>query len=143
MSNPAVGAVYQSIIEEVISSSRVDFEEGGVDETVLEELRKVSHIFSSASSFPCVADGAFHHQRPRGVDGLLCTISIIHRTPLLSFVISNLTMASMDSVVVEVEVEALTWAMASDAGGSEAQAVAGGWRAAGFGRGRHSAIWVF
>ncbi|XP_044719947.1 transcription factor IIA, alpha/beta subunit domain-containing protein [Hirsutella rhossiliensis] len=40
MSNQAVGSVYQSIIEEVINSSRVDFEESGVDDSVLEELRK-------------------------------------------------------------------------------------------------------
>jgi transcription initiation factor TFIIA large subunit len=40
MSNTAVGAVYQTIIEEVINSSRVDFEESGVEESVLEELRK-------------------------------------------------------------------------------------------------------
>ena len=42
MSNQAVGNVYQSIIEEVINSSRVDFEESGVEESVLEELRQVS-----------------------------------------------------------------------------------------------------
>ncbi|GJN70385.1 transcription factor IIA subunit alpha [Purpureocillium lilacinum] len=40
MSNQAVGNVYQSIIEEVINSSRVDFEESGVEESVLEELRQ-------------------------------------------------------------------------------------------------------
>ncbi|KAF6837764.1 transcription factor IIA [Colletotrichum plurivorum] len=40
MSNNAVGAVYQQIIDEVIASSRVDFEEGGVDENVLDELKK-------------------------------------------------------------------------------------------------------
>ncbi|VUC29682.1 unnamed protein product [Clonostachys rosea] len=39
MSNQAVGGVYQTIIEEVINSSRVDFEENGVEESVLEELR--------------------------------------------------------------------------------------------------------
>ncbi|KAM0467032.1 hypothetical protein ACHAPV_000546 [Trichoderma viride] len=39
MSNQAVGGVYQTIIEEVINSSRVDFEESGVEEAVLEELR--------------------------------------------------------------------------------------------------------
>ncbi|PTB40641.1 uncharacterized protein TrAFT101_005812 [Trichoderma asperellum] len=39
MSNQAVGSVYQTIIEEVINSSRVDFEESGVEEAVLEELR--------------------------------------------------------------------------------------------------------
>ncbi|OAA61537.1 Transcription factor IIA, alpha/beta subunit [Cordyceps fumosorosea ARSEF 2679] len=40
MSNQAVGNVYQTIIDEVINSSRVDFEESGVEESVLEELRK-------------------------------------------------------------------------------------------------------
>ncbi|KAI1023582.1 hypothetical protein LB503_000402 [Fusarium chuoi] len=41
MSNPAVGNVYQAIIDEVVNSSRVDFEESGVEESVLEELRQV------------------------------------------------------------------------------------------------------
>ncbi|ATY58272.1 transcription factor TFIIA complex subunit [Cordyceps militaris] len=40
MSNQAVGNVYQTIIDEVINSSRVDFEESGVEESALEELRK-------------------------------------------------------------------------------------------------------
>ncbi|ENH61468.1 Transcription initiation factor IIA large subunit [Fusarium oxysporum f. sp. cubense race 1] len=40
MSNPAVGNVYQAIIDEVVNSSRVDFEESGVEESVLEELRQ-------------------------------------------------------------------------------------------------------
>ncbi|KFH43472.1 Transcription initiation factor IIA large subunit-like protein [Hapsidospora chrysogenum ATCC 11550] len=40
MSNSAVGNVYQTIIEEVINSSRVDFEESGVEESVLEEMRQ-------------------------------------------------------------------------------------------------------
>lgn len=41
MSNSQVGPVYQQIISDVIESSRVDFEEGGVEEGVLEELKKV------------------------------------------------------------------------------------------------------
>lgn len=41
MSNTMVGSVYHQIIADVIESSRVDFEEGGVDESVLDELRKV------------------------------------------------------------------------------------------------------
>jgi transcription initiation factor TFIIA large subunit len=41
MSNTPVGNVYQQIIADVVESSRVDFEEGGVDEGVLEELRLV------------------------------------------------------------------------------------------------------
>ncbi|KAF5130669.1 hypothetical protein E5D57_007010 [Metarhizium anisopliae] len=41
MSNQAVGTVYQTIIDEVINSSRVDFEESGVEENVLEELRQM------------------------------------------------------------------------------------------------------
>ncbi|KAH8179282.1 transcription factor IIA, alpha/beta subunit domain-containing protein [Sarocladium implicatum] len=39
MSNTAVGNVYQTIIDEVINSSRVDFEENGIEESVLDELR--------------------------------------------------------------------------------------------------------
>jgi hypothetical protein len=41
MSNTQVGNIYQQIIADVVESSRVDFEEGGVDEHVLEELRQV------------------------------------------------------------------------------------------------------
>ncbi|CAN8101107.1 unnamed protein product [Discula destructiva] len=40
MSNVLVGNIYRSIMDEVIESSRVDFEEGGVEEGVLEDLRK-------------------------------------------------------------------------------------------------------
>lgn len=42
MSNAAVGTVYEHIINEVINSVRVDFEENGVDDSVLEELKKVN-----------------------------------------------------------------------------------------------------
>lgn len=45
MSNSSVGLVYQQIIRDVVESSRVDFEEGGVEESVLEELAQVSAIF--------------------------------------------------------------------------------------------------
>lgn len=41
MSNAAVGQVYDHIISEVINAVRVDFEENGVDDGVLEELKKV------------------------------------------------------------------------------------------------------
>jgi Transcription factor IIA, alpha/beta subunit len=41
MSNTQVGGIYQQIISDVVESSRVDFEEGGVEEQVLEELRQV------------------------------------------------------------------------------------------------------
>jgi hypothetical protein len=41
MSNAQVGNVYGQIISDVIDISRVDFEEGGVDEAVLEELKTV------------------------------------------------------------------------------------------------------
>lgn len=60
MSNTQVGTVYQQIIADVVTSSRVDFEEGGVDEQVLEELRQVrphlSHIMIDviALSFPFI-----------------------------------------------------------------------------------------
>jgi transcription initiation factor TFIIA large subunit len=42
MSNSQVGQVYQQIIQDVIEASRTDFEEGGIDENVLDELKKVS-----------------------------------------------------------------------------------------------------
>lgn len=42
MSNTLVGSVYNTIIEEVVNSSRVDFEESGVEESALELLRVVS-----------------------------------------------------------------------------------------------------
>jgi hypothetical protein len=48
MSNAQVGNVYQQIIADVIDTSRVDFEEGGVDDNVLEELKQVCHT----SPFP-------------------------------------------------------------------------------------------
>ncbi|KAI1165735.1 transcription factor IIA, alpha/beta subunit [Nemania serpens] len=40
MSNSQVGGIYQQIINDVIAASRVDFEEGGLDEAVLEQLKK-------------------------------------------------------------------------------------------------------
>jgi hypothetical protein len=42
MSNPNVGQVYAQIIRDVVETSRLDFEEGGVDESVLDELSAVS-----------------------------------------------------------------------------------------------------
>lgn len=48
MSNSSVGNIYHQIINEVIEASRVDFEDQGVGEEVLEELRKVcSFLFPS------------------------------------------------------------------------------------------------
>ncbi|KAI1448760.1 transcription factor IIA, alpha/beta subunit [Annulohypoxylon stygium] len=40
MSNSQVGQVYNQIINDVLEASRLDFEEGGVEESVLEELRR-------------------------------------------------------------------------------------------------------
>lgn len=52
MSNQTVGAVYQQIIRDVVDSSRVDFEEGGVDESVLDELSRVSDSISAVPVIP-------------------------------------------------------------------------------------------
>lgn len=41
MSNTAVGPVYDVIISEVINAVRVDFEENGVDDGVLDDLKAV------------------------------------------------------------------------------------------------------
>lgn len=46
MSNNVVGNVYDRIIKEVVETSRVDFEESGIDDSVLEELRSVSRVVS-------------------------------------------------------------------------------------------------
>lgn len=54
MSNQHVGNIYSQIITDVIDSSRVDFEEGGVDEHVLEELRLVSQDGPAVLGIPCV-----------------------------------------------------------------------------------------
>ena len=48
MSNTVVGNVYDRIIKEVVETSRVDFEESGIDDAVLEELRTVSRVFAFA-----------------------------------------------------------------------------------------------
>ncbi|CAJ2499963.1 Uu.00g028160.m01.CDS01 [Anthostomella pinea] len=40
MSNANVGNIYNTIIQDVMEASRVDFEEGGIEESVLEELKK-------------------------------------------------------------------------------------------------------
>ena len=46
MSNSVVGNVYDRIIKEVVDTSRLDFEESGIDDSVLEELRSVSRFVS-------------------------------------------------------------------------------------------------
>ena len=50
MSNTAVGLVYETIIAEVINSVRVDFEENGVDDGALEDLKKVRLSLSPSLS---------------------------------------------------------------------------------------------
>jgi hypothetical protein len=59
MSNASVGNIYHQIINEVIEASRVDFEDQGVGEEVLEELRKVCS-FLSFLSLRCTS----HHPPP-------------------------------------------------------------------------------
>jgi transcription initiation factor TFIIA large subunit len=41
MSNATVGTIYEQIIKDVLEASRVDLEENGVDENVLDELKQV------------------------------------------------------------------------------------------------------
>ena len=45
--------VYQQIISDVVEASRVDFEEGGVDEGTLEDLRKVRPALRSRFQLYC------------------------------------------------------------------------------------------
>ncbi|KAJ5682709.1 hypothetical protein N7462_005874 [Penicillium macrosclerotiorum] len=49
MSNSQVGTVFEKVIQEVCDSSQVDFEESGVDQKTLLDLRQVSIISSSVS----------------------------------------------------------------------------------------------
>ncbi|KAK2683586.1 Transcription factor IIA, alpha/beta subunit [Fusarium oxysporum f. sp. vasinfectum] len=62
MSNPAVGNVYQAIIDEVVNSSRVDFEESGVEESVLEELRQQMAAATAQQQQQHPANGQPHIQ---------------------------------------------------------------------------------
>lgn len=65
MSNASVGNIYNQIINEVIEASRVDFEDQGVGEEVLEELRKVCSFFPL--SFPTyVKHTQAHIHKPSG-----------------------------------------------------------------------------
>ncbi len=52
MSNIAVGQVYQAIINEVIEQSRTDFDDVGLDDVVLEELRQVNSTWPPVSGAP-------------------------------------------------------------------------------------------
>lgn len=52
MSNTVVGNVYDRIIKEVVETSRLDFEESGIDDAVLEELRSVSSLSISQCRLP-------------------------------------------------------------------------------------------
>jgi hypothetical protein len=65
MSNQQVGTVYQQIIADVVESSRVDFEEGGVDEHVLEELRMVGSIsfLPISSCLPLLSSSFPYHDK--------------------------------------------------------------------------------
>lgn len=45
MSNSVVGDLYQDIINGVIGEARLDFEDSGVDEATLQELKQVCHAF--------------------------------------------------------------------------------------------------
>ncbi len=49
MSNNAVGPVYDAVIQEVINAVRVDFEENGIDDRVLEDLKRVRLSISPPS----------------------------------------------------------------------------------------------
>lgn len=59
MSNTTVGPVYDTIIAEVINAVRVDFEENGVDDGALEDLKKVrlsQSLFAPIASRGILAD---------------------------------------------------------------------------------------
>lgn len=51
MSNRAVSATYRTIIDDVISNVRQDFEDMGIEREVLEELQRVGFIDCSGEPF--------------------------------------------------------------------------------------------
>ncbi|KAI9680932.1 MAG: hypothetical protein M1829_001012 [Trizodia sp. TS-e1964] len=55
MSNVLVGQIYQRIVQDVVESSQMDFEEGGVDQATLEDMKRLwqSKLSSlNVASFP-------------------------------------------------------------------------------------------
>lgn len=66
MSNATVGNVYHQVIRDVIESSRVDFEEGGVDESVLEELSRVSSFLCISRCIRCLSRKTKVYQEKSG-----------------------------------------------------------------------------
>lgn len=50
------GVVFDRVIQEVCDSSQIDFEEGGVDQQTLEDLRKVSLFHLATPWGPCSLD---------------------------------------------------------------------------------------
>jgi hypothetical protein len=55
------GSVYSTIIEEVINSSRIDFEEAGINVSTLDDLKQVSNIYllKFCRIFECWETGGF------------------------------------------------------------------------------------
>lgn len=84
MSNASVGNIYHQIINEVIEASRVDFEDQGVGEEVLEELRKVCSFFP-LSSLRTSSNTHKHTCTNRQVAAAV-SISSARMRPLLSFI---------------------------------------------------------
>jgi hypothetical protein len=74
MSNVAVGPVYDLIISEVINAVRVDFEENGVEEGVLEELKKV-RLLISPSFLPLLHDRN-NQRRHRSWSSICCRVTM-------------------------------------------------------------------
>ncbi|CAK7274316.1 transcription factor IIA subunit alpha [Sporothrix epigloea] len=77
MSNNVVGSVYEQIIDDVLTMSRVDFEENGVDEGVLSELqqgwqRKLSQF--NVAQFPWDPKPELESAADHGSPGLLMRV---------------------------------------------------------------------
>lgn len=78
MSNTAVGPVYDTIISEVVNAVRVDFEENGVDDTALDDLKKV-RLSQSFDPYRCTS---LHLRRPA------CPFSIsFHQTNFIPIIV--------------------------------------------------------
>lgn len=85
MSNASVGNIYHQIINEVIEASRVDFEDQGVGEEVLEELRKVCSFFPPSPSSLRTSHTQAHMRTKHKAGGPVSTSSARMKA-LLSFI---------------------------------------------------------
>ncbi|KAK8431119.1 hypothetical protein IWX49DRAFT_578070 [Phyllosticta citricarpa] len=64
MSNTITGSIFGQIIERVVLASQNDFEESGVDQQTLQEMKEVGHGCCRHASFPFASCHGQRHAEP-------------------------------------------------------------------------------